>query len=284
MYASVRYRCGRLGRVRKTRKNMNMKLNMKLKQNWKTIGVLAITLAISKGVQAQFWDWDNFNTNLPTVSILAPDPTALEGTSSGAFTLTRNGSTSNALTVDLVISGTASNGVDYATISNVVVIPAGFLAVDIPVNPIIDNVNRGNKSVVLTVETNAAYNVFRSHAVVEIIDDTFDIPKPTVTLVTPTNGSVYAFPASITLLATATDPDVSITSVSFYANDDFLGKVTNSPYTLTWTNARPGHYAVFARAVDQADQSTFSAAAHISVTNSSGTNVFPFPHDGPGRD
>jgi Bacterial Ig domain len=250
-------------------------MNMKLKQYWKTIGLLAVTLAVSKGVQAQ-----DFDTNLPVVTIFAPDPTALEGTSSGAVTLTRNGSTSNALTVDLAISGSASNGVDYTQISNVVVIPAGFLAVDIPVNPIIDNVNRGNKSVVLTVETNAAYNVFRRHAVVEIIDDTFDIPKPTVTLVSPTNGSVYGFPTNITLLATATDPDVSITSVSFYANDDFLGKVTNSPYTLTWTNARPGHIAIFARAVDQVDQSTFSAPAHITVTNS-GPNPFPFPgHDG----
>jgi len=256
-----------VGAREKNRKTM--KMNMQ--KYWKAIGLIAVTLALGRGAQAQITD-----TNLPVVAIFAPDPTALEGTSSGAFTLIRYGATSNALTVDLTISGTASNGVDYTEISNVVVIPAGFLAVDIPVNPIVDNVNRGNKTVVLAVDTNAAYRVFNRRAVVEIIDDTFNIPRPTVTLVSPTNGSVYGFPATILLSATASDPDVAIKSVSFFANDEFLGRATNSPYSFTWTNAWPGRYAVFARAVDTVDQSTISAAAHITVTNSGGTS-FPMP-------
>ncbi len=242
-----------------------MKMNMKMNQycNWKTVGLLAGMLAFGMATQAQVID-----TNLPSVALFATDPTALEGTSSGAFTLIRYGNTNNALSVDLGISGTASNGVDYTQISNVVTIPAGMLAMDIPVNPIVDAANRGNKRVELTVETNAAYRALSRRAVVEIIDDTFNIPRPMVTLVSPTNGSVFAYPATIALQATASDPDVKITSVSFYADDEFLGKSTNSPYSLTWTNARPGRYAVFARAVDEVEQSTISAAAHIMVTNS----------------
>src|SRR5579859_3119035 len=77
----------------------------------------------------------NFDTTLPTVSILATDPTALEGTSTGAFTLLRFGPTNVDVSVDLAITGSASNGVDYATISTPVVVPAGTLAVDIPVTP-----------------------------------------------------------------------------------------------------------------------------------------------------
>jgi Bacterial Ig domain len=245
-----------------------MKMKMRQHCHWKTMGLLGCMLSFGIAAHGQFFNW----TNQPPATIFATDPTALEGTSSGAFTLIRTGQdSSNALTVDLTISGTASNGVDYATISNVVTIPAGSLAVDIPVLPIV--VNTGNKTVVLSVGTNNTFFAYGRKAVVEIIDDTFNIPQPTVNLVSPTNGSVFGSPATITLQATASDPDVTISSVSFYANDEFLGKTTNSPYSLTWTNARPGRFAVFARAVDQVGQSAISAAAHITLTNTSGMSV-----------
>jgi hypothetical protein len=81
-----------------------------------------------------------------------------------------------------------------------------------------------------------------------------------------------------------TDPGVTVTSVSFYENDDFLGKVTNSPYSLVWSNAHTGHYALFARAVDAVDHSAVSAPVHVTVTNpmpgvtiTSPTNGSKFP-------
>ncbi len=242
-----------------------LNLNPRRTPIWKKLVWAAAMLTLVCGLIAQA---QLPATNLPSVAIYATDPTALEGTSSGSFTLIRHGDTSGALTVDLTISGTASNGVDYTQIPTTATIPAGSLAVDIPVDPIVDLTHRGNKTVVLTVDTNANYFAFVHRAVVEIIDDTFNIPPPTITLVSPTNGSMYAFPATITLQATANDPDVPIQSVSFFAGDEFLGRVTNSPYSLVWTNARPGRYAVFARAVDQVEQSTLSAASHITVTNS----------------
>jgi hypothetical protein len=206
-------------------------------------------------------------TNEPFVLILATDSTALEGTSTGAFTLIRNGDTNAALTVNLEIAGTASNGVDYALISNAVTIPAGYLAVDIPVKPIIDMVNRGNKTVVLKIDTNADYQIGGDHrAVVTIIDDVFNVAAPTVTITEPTNGSAFAYPADITLTAEASDPGAGIQSVSFFANDDFLGRVTNAPYTLVWTNAKSGRYTLFARAVDNLNQSALSAPVQISVS------------------
>jgi hypothetical protein len=55
--------------------------------------------------------------------------------------------------------------------------------------------------------------------------------------------------------------------VSFYENDSFLGKVTNSPYSLVWSNAPSGHYALFARAVDDVDHSAVSPPVHVTVTN-----------------
>jgi hypothetical protein len=206
-------------------------------------------------------------TTEPFVEILATDPTALEGTSSGAFTLIRDGDTNADLTVYLEILGTASNGVDYAVITNAIVIPTNYLAVDIPVQPLIDTVNRGNKTVILKIETNANYQVGGARsAEVTIIDDVFNTPPPTVTITDPTNGSTFAYPADITLTAEASDPGAKIQSVSFYANDDFLGHATNAPYTLSWTNARAGNYTLFARAVDNLNQSALSSLVQITVT------------------
>jgi hypothetical protein len=206
--------------------------------------------------------------NEPFVLILATDPTALEGTSSGAFTLIRNGDTNADLTVNLAIRGSASNGVDYVELAHTVTIPAGYLAVDIPVQPIIDSVNRGNKTVILTIETNANYQRGGDdQAVVTIIDDVFNTPAPTVAITSPTNGSTFTNPPVITLTAVASDPGAIIQSVSFYADDDFLGRATNAPYTLSWTNAKSGHYTLFARALDNLNQSTLSPLVQITVVD-----------------
>jgi hypothetical protein len=205
---------------------------------------------------------------VPFVDILATDPTALEGTSTGAFTLIRNGDTNVDLTVNIEILGTASNGVDYALITNVIVIPTNFLAVDIPVDPIVDTLRRGNKTVVLKIETNADYQLGGARrAVVTIVDDVFNTPNPTVSLTDPTNGSTFSYPADITITADASDPGAPIASVSFFADDDFLAKATNAPYSVTWTNARPGRHMLFARAVDNLNQSTLSSSVDITVTD-----------------
>jgi hypothetical protein len=96
-------------------------------------------------------------TNLPpTVSIYAPDPVAVEGTNCNCFTPTniftnycsgsntatflvlRNGATNIDLTVDYSIGGTATNGVDYATIPNQVTILAGHSYALITIVPLND--------------------------------------------------------------------------------------------------------------------------------------------------
>ena len=205
---------------------------------------------------------------LPLAEIFASDPTALEGASSAAFTLTRLGPTNAALTINYLISGTASNGVDYVKILNSKLIPAGFSAADIVINPLINPASTGSKKVVLTLETNAAYQLGRhTSASVNIVDDAFGNQPPSVALVSPVDGAGFAYPATIKLEAKAADNDDAIQKVSFYADDDFLGESTQSPYSLVWTNARPGRYALFARAVDVVGKSAISSAVHISVTN-----------------
>lgn len=211
---------------------------------------------------------DSGSITNPLVVVVAPDPTALAGTSSGAFTLIRYGPTDADLAVNVRLSGSASNGVDYVTISNVITIPKGSLATDVKVDPSVDTINRGNKTVILALETNNDYRIGEHHwAEVKIIDDIFDFLPPTVTLIAPTNNSVFTNPPSLTLTADASDPGVTVRYVSFYADDDFLGRATNSPFSLVWSNPPSGRFSLFARAVDQFGRSALSAPVHISVTD-----------------
>lgn len=219
--------------------------------------------------------------DLPVVEILGTDPTALVGTSSGAFTVVRSGSPTAALVVEYAISGAAVNGVDYNQIKSDVTIPAGFLAADIVIVPIGDSPNRGNRTVVLTLQTNVNYRLLHhKKATLNLVDDVFNNQSPTIALTSPADGAVFKLPAVVTLQATATDPDDTLLKVSFYANDRNLGRVTNSPYTLNWTNPPAGSYALFARAVDPLGKSTLSAPVHIRVTNAPPVIKLVSPVDG----
>ncbi len=79
------------------------------------------------------------NVVFPVVTVAATQPNASEaGPTPGTFTVTRTGATNASLTVSYSISGTAGNGSDYQRLGNSVVIPAGSIAADIKVMPIVD--------------------------------------------------------------------------------------------------------------------------------------------------
>ena len=82
----------------------------------------------------------SFALQSPAVTVLASDPYAAEANlDPGAFTVTRTGSTATALTVSYTVGGSATNGVDYQTLSGTVLIPAGEASATITVLPIDDN-------------------------------------------------------------------------------------------------------------------------------------------------
>lgn len=73
----------------------------------------------------------------PRVSVVATTPVALRnGPVPGVFTLIREGDAATALTLNIQVSGSANNGVDYMAIpSTSVTIPAGVSALEIVVTP-----------------------------------------------------------------------------------------------------------------------------------------------------
>jgi chitodextrinase len=83
---------------------------------------------------------------------------------------------------------------------------------------------------------------------------------PIVQLTWPPTSETFATDSKITLSATASDPDGSVTKVEFFDGSTLLGSVAAAPYLLDWS-PQPGPYAVTARATDDQGKQSVSAAA-----------------------
>jgi RHS repeat-associated protein len=94
---------------------------------------------------------------------------------------------------------------------------------------------------------------------------------PTVSISNPVSGLTFTAPASITLNATAADPDGTIANVKFYRGTTLLGTDTTAPYSFSWTNVAAGTYSVTATATDNLGAVTTSSAVSVTVA----ANVVP---------
>ena len=88
---------------------------------------------------------------------------------------------------------------------------------------------------------------------------------PSVSITTPAAGAVFNAPATITLGATASDADGTISKVEFLQNGVLLATDTASPYSHTWSGVAAGSYALTARATDNRGAVSTSAAVNVIV-------------------
>ncbi|THU41213.1 DNRLRE domain-containing protein [Niastella caeni] len=88
---------------------------------------------------------------------------------------------------------------------------------------------------------------------------------PVVNITSPANGAVFTAPATVTINATATDGDGSISKVEFFNGSTKLGEDNTSPYSFTWNSVAAGSYSLTAKATDNAAGVTTSAAVAITV-------------------
>jgi regulation of enolase protein 1 (concanavalin A-like superfamily) len=91
---------------------------------------------------------------------------------------------------------------------------------------------------------------------------------PVVALTAPAIGATYTAPATITVSASASDTDGTVSSVSFYAGATLIGTDTTNPYSVTWSNVPAQSYSLTAVARDDDAATTTSAARSITVTTS----------------
>jgi len=91
---------------------------------------------------------------------------------------------------------------------------------------------------------------------------------PQIVLTSPTDGSVFAEPASINLAATVTPNGHTISSVVFYNGASLLQTITSPPYNFTWNNVTAGTYALNARVIYDGGIEGTSAIANVTVGGS----------------
>ncbi len=108
---------------------------------------------------------------LPRITIAATDPLASALRSdSGRFTVTRSATDdlSSPLLVRYRIAGTATRGVDYATIGPSLTIPANQTSASLIITPIYGSLDYADKTVILHLRTSNDYVILRQTATVTI--------------------------------------------------------------------------------------------------------------------
>jgi hypothetical protein len=89
-------------------------------------------------------------------------------------------------------------------------------------------------------------------------------PTPTVDIIVPTNGTVFAAPADILISANASVSTGTVTNVTFFGNANILGSKQTGPFTITANGLGSGSYALKAVAT-AAGISATSSVVNISV-------------------
>ncbi len=89
---------------------------------------------------------------------------------------------------------------------------------------------------------------------------------PTVTLTNPASGAVFAAPANVTLQASASDSDGTVTNVHFLIGSTNLGNATVPPYSAVANSLAAGSYTLSAVASDNSG-ATATNSVSISVVN-----------------
>jgi hypothetical protein len=133
-----------------------------------------------------------------------------------------------------------------------------------PYNATWSGVAAGTYSITARATDNLGATATSSAAMITVNSD---IP-PTVTLTSPANNATFTTPVTITLSATASDADGTVTSVAFYYGNNLIGQDSTSPYSVTWNNVVVGGtYTLSAVATDNQGVETLSSPITITVNN-----------------
>ncbi len=202
---------------------------------------------------------------LPTVTVAATDASAAEPSNAGVFTISRTGSTTNALTVNYAVSGSAASGTDYTALGTSVTIPAGSSSVTKTVTPTDDASVESNETVILTLSPNAAYTVGSpSSATVTIADN--DAALPTVTVAaTDANAAEPSNPGVFTI--TRTGSTTGSLTVNYAVGG---GATSGSDYAALGTSVTiPAGSASVTKTVSPVDDASVESNETVTLTLSS---------------
>jgi autotransporter-associated beta strand protein len=226
-------------------------------------GTHVLRLTADDGAVKTFDDTTVSSTLLNTIGVAASDANAAEtGPDSGTFTFTRGGSLIGDLAVNFTLSGSATNGTDYVSISNNIVIPGGVTTATVTLTPLADALVEGVENVVLTIDT-GGYDITSGNATINIADSNHAPvwQAASITGVAVIEGGAYAGPS---LAASASDPDGNALTFSKTGGPGWLDVASDG--TLSGTPAAPdvGANAFDVRVTDVHGLSA-DAVLHIQV-------------------
>ncbi|TYT72477.1 Calx-beta domain-containing protein, partial [Microcystis aeruginosa] len=100
------------------------------------------------------------NDDFPSITLaVSPSSVTEDGTTNLVYTFTRSGVTTNPLTVNYSISGTATNGTDYTSIPTSVTFAAGSSTATVTVDPTADTTVEPDETVILTLASGTGYTI-----------------------------------------------------------------------------------------------------------------------------
>ena len=92
---------------------------------------------------------------------------------------------------------------------------------------------------------------------------------PAVSVTSPASGAQFTLPATVTITATATDPEGRMASVDFFAGSTLISRDTSAPYSAAWSPSSAGTSSLTAVAHDADGGSTTSGAVSVTVATAS---------------
>ena len=188
---------------------------------------------------------DNFGTPSPSVSITSP---------ANNSTVT----TGSSVTINAAVSNASASKVQFYN-------GAALLGEDptAPYSYTITNIQSGPYNLIAKAVTGST-TLSSSTVTITAAAAPANRP-PQVSLTAPSVNATYTAPATITLSATASDPDGTISKVDFYNGTSLLATVTGQPYQFTWSNVTAGKYTLSAKATDNAAATAASGSVMVTV-------------------
>jgi hypothetical protein len=215
-------------------------------------------------------------TSLPTVTVSATDPSAVEPSNNGTFTFTRSVVTSSPLTVNFTRSGTATHNTDYTDGGTSVIIPAGLPSATTNVTVIDDTAVESSETAIVTISSNSAYTIGTSNSATVTITDndggSTTLPNPWVSAdigAVGATGSVTHSSGTFTVNGSGVDVDSTADEFRYVYQSTSDGcTITARVASITNTNAL-AKAGVMVRETTAANAQNF----FLYVTPSNGVGV-----------
>ncbi|WP_157580638.1 Ig-like domain-containing protein [Segetibacter koreensis] len=226
-------------------------------------------------VDARNQKYSNSITLKPfTSAVLIKDGTVTTGNTAPNVSIT-SPATNSSFTAPATVNISASASDNDGTVSKVDFYKGSTLIkteTSAPYNCSLGNLPAGTYTLTAKATDNDGA-VTTSSSVTVYVGSSTGNKAPSVSLTNPTNNASYSSGSTINMLATATDPDGSISKVEFYSGTKLLHTEYNGTYSYSWSNVPAGTYTITAKATDNKGLTTTSSTAKIYVGTSTGNKA-----------